>query len=165
MLATFVVTSTNDSGPGSLRQEIRQTARTMAEIHRRPLRPRVIWSGVGVAVVGSLVALVIRHPDYLLFLVVAHAFMLPLLAAIVGVVVHADTISKLAAQRRAQQEELIERLRFMPNDQIATALLPLRSDADADVRTLAKRLLREIELRSELAPATAPEREDDEISP
>ena len=149
----------------ALREEIRQTARVMAELHRRQLRPRVVWVGAGVVVVGSLVALMVRHPDYLVLLVFAHALTIPLLLGIAGAVVFADGIAKIAAQRRARQEQLVERLHSLPGDELAATLLPLRSDAEPGVRALAKRLLREVDLRTELAPAPAPGARGDEPCP
>ena len=41
-------------------------------------------------------------------------------------------------------------------------ILPLRADAESDVRALTKRLVREIELRTELIPTTAPGGRGDE---
>src|SRR5262249_27419734 len=149
----------------ALREQIRQTARAIADLNRRQLRPRLIWTGVGVAVAGGLVGLMILRPEYLVLLVFAHAFMLPLLVGVVGCVLHTDAMSEVVSQRRARHDELVERLRSLPNDQVAATLLSLRSDAEADVRALSKRLLGEIELRSELAPATAPEPRTNEASP
>ena len=165
MLSRSSEGAVSDQQIAALRAEIRQTARTLADLHRRQLGPRLIWSGVGVTVVGGLVALIVLHPDLLVLFVFAHALMLPLLAGIVGVVLHADAMSKIVAQRRTRQQRLVERLRSLPSEQIAATLLPLRSDAEADVRALAKRLLRRIDLRNELTPAAAPDARGDEATP
>lgn len=148
----------------SLQEEIRQAARVMTDLHRRQIRPRVIWSGVGLAVLACLVALLVQHPDYLVVLVFAHAFTFPLVAGIVGIAVHAEAMSQLSAQQRARRERLTERLRFLPSDQVAAALLPLRSDHRSEVRSLVKRLLREVELPTEVAPAAAPVTARNEVS-
>ena len=64
----------------------------------------------------------------------------------------------------ALERGLVERLGSLPSDHVAAALLPLRSDAESDVRTLAKHLLREVDLGRELAPATAPEGAGNELN-
>jgi hypothetical protein len=165
VIARFANVVSDEQPIAALREEVRLTARMMADIHRRHLRPRIIWSGVGAAVVGGLVALMIYHPDYLVVLVFAHAFAFPVVAGIVGIALHADTMSQLAAQHHARRQRLVERFHLLPGDLIAAALLSLRSDAEADVRGLARRLLREIDLATELAPAPAPEGTGIELTP
>jgi hypothetical protein len=155
--ARFTKVVSDEQQIAALREEIRLTARMMADLQRRHLRPRIIWSGVGAAVVGSLVALMIHRPNYLVVLVFAHAFAFPMIAGIVGIAVHAEAMSQLAAQHHARRQRLVERFHLLPSDQVAAALRSLRSDAEADVRELAKRLLREVDLRTELAPAVASE--------
>jgi hypothetical protein len=70
----------NEERIAALREEVRATARMMARLHRRQIRPRVIWSGVRLVITGSLVTLVILNPDYLLLLITAHLFAFPLKA-------------------------------------------------------------------------------------
>jgi hypothetical protein len=136
----------------------------MAELHRRQIRPRVIRTGVGLFVFGGLVVLLVRHPDHLVVLVFAHAFTFPLIAGIVGIALHAEAMSQFSAQQRARRERLTERLRFVPGDQVAAALLTLRTDRTREVRSLAKRLLREMDLPTEVAPVAVPGPAGNEVS-
>src|SRR5438132_14393342 len=107
----------------ALREEVRRTARATADLYRARLRPRLIRTGLGVAALGGLVGVIVRYPDYLLLLVFPHVMVIPLLPGIVGIVLFVDGIMKIASERRERRQRLVERLRALPGDHIATALL------------------------------------------